>query len=62
MNTFLWTLIGGALGMGVILAAALTGLKVIKAKFKTHKALGIAALSLGIIHGLGGLLLYLGII
>lgn len=61
MNSFLLSLLSGAVGLGLILAAALGGLKVIKMGFKAHRALGIACLAWALLHGLGAFLSYLGL-
>jgi hypothetical protein len=62
MNSFLLSIISGAAGFVLIALTALGGLKVIKLNFKTHKALGVATLCWGVLHGTGALLLYFGVI
>ena len=62
MNSFLMAIIGGIVGIVFLTVVVLTGLRVIKVKVKVHKALGLIALGLGIVHGAGGILLYLGVI
>jgi len=62
MNSFLIALIGGLVGLLAVSLAVLTGLRVIKVKLRSHKALGLAVLGIALLHGLGGLLLYLGLI
>jgi hypothetical protein len=62
MNSFLMAVIGGSVGFVFLTIVVLTGLRVIKVKVKIHKALGLTALGLALVHGAAGLLLYLGII
>ncbi len=62
MNSFLVTMIGGSVGLVAVLLAVLSGLRIIKVKAKVHKAFGLAVLAVSLLHGLFGLLLYLGVI
>jgi hypothetical protein len=62
MDTMTIALVGGAFGYLCIAAAVLTGLRVIKVKVKVHKAIGIIVAVGATLHGIGGLLIYLGAI
>ncbi len=62
MNSFLVTMIGGSAGLVAVLLAVLSGLRIIKVKAKVHKAFGLTVLAVSLLHGLFGLLLYLGVI
>jgi hypothetical protein len=62
VNSFLLALIGGAVGWLVLGLSVLTGLRIIKVKAKVHKLIGLSLFGLATLHGIGGILLYLGLL